>query len=233
MSILRVTRHHLLVGQPLACRSGAVVSLHRSTIAFREPRPTARTRSTGPRHRNVRLRAQAWPVYRCLSIVRPTQHHPLVGQPLVCRSGASRLAPSQHNHNHFLRAQCTHRTCPRGCPSKCAPARSSAAGVPIFEHREGHPASPAGGTASRVSIGCRRLAPFCSTIARCRERAAYKILFGRWRVTSCVGEHCYHRVVSGKLWDAQTPASRPRDGAQGLRCVLKLVDVSSNSRGVN
>ena len=160
MSILRVTRHHPLVGQPLACRSGAVVSLHRSTIAFREPRPTARTRSTGPRHRNVRLRAQAWPVYRCLSIVRPTQHHPLVGQPLVCRSGASRLAPSQHNHNHFLRAQCTHRTCPRGCPSKCAPARSSAAGVPIFEHREGHPASPAGGTASRVSIGCSRLAPY-------------------------------------------------------------------------
>ena len=88
LSILRVTRHHVLVGQPLACRSGAVVSLHRSTIAFREPRPTARTRSTGPRHRNVRLRAQAWPVYRCLSIVRATQHHPLVGQPLVCRSGA-------------------------------------------------------------------------------------------------------------------------------------------------
>jgi hypothetical protein len=27
-------------------------------------------------------------------------------------------------------------------------------------------------------------------------------------------------VVSGKLWDAQTPASRPRAGAQGLRCVL-------------
>ena len=39
-------------------------------------------------------------------------------------------------------------------------------------------------------------------------------------------------VVWGKLWDAQTLASRPRDGAQGLRCVLKL-DVSSNSRGVN
>jgi hypothetical protein len=32
--------------------------------------------------------------------------------------------------------------------------------------------------------------------------------------------------VSGKLWDAQTPASRPRDGTQGLRCVLKL-DASS------
>ena len=53
-----------------------------------------------------------------------------------------------------------------------------------------------------------------------------------WRVRSCVGRRCYHWVVSGKLWDTQTPASRPRDGAQGLRCVLKL-DVSSNSRGVN
>jgi hypothetical protein len=84
--------------------------------------------SRRPRHRNVRLRAQVRPVYRYLSIVRATQHHPLVGQPLVCRSGAV------------------------------------------------------------VSL-------HCSTIARCRERAAYKILFGRWRVTSCVGQHCYHQVV--------------------------------------
>jgi hypothetical protein len=38
--------------------------------------------------------------------------------------------------------------------------------------------------------------------------------------------------VSGKLWDAQTPATRPHDGAQGLRYVLKL-DVSPNSRGVD
>ena len=30
-----------------------------------------------------------------------------------------------------------------------------------------------------------------------------------WRVRSCVGWRCYHRVVWGKLWDAQTPASRP------------------------
>ena len=46
------------------------------------------------------------------------------------------------------------------------------------------------------------------------------------------GSLSYHRVVPSKLWDAQTPASRPRDGAQGLRCVLKL-DVSPNSRGVD
>ena len=41
-----------------------------------------------------------------------------------------------------------------------------------------------------------------------------------WRVRSCVGWRCYHRGVWGKLWDAQTPASRPRDGTQGLRCVF-------------
>ena len=43
-----------------------------------------------------------------------------------------------------------------------------------------------------------------------------------WRVRSCVGWRCYHRGVWGKLCDAQTPASRPRDGAQGLRYVLEL-----------
>ena len=35
-------------------------------------------------------------------------------------------------------------------------------------------------------------------------------------------------MASGKLWDAQTPASQPHDGAQGLRYALKL-DVSPNS----
>jgi hypothetical protein len=38
-------------------------------------------------------------------------------------------------------------------------------------------------------------------------------------------------VVSGELWDAQTPASRPPGGAQGLRCVLQL-DVSPTSNNL-
>ena len=41
-------------------------------------------------------------------------------------------------------------------------------------------------------------------------------------IASANGSLSYHRVVSGELWDAQTPASRPHDGAQGLRYVLKL-----------
>ena len=221
MSILRVTRHHVLVGQPLACRSGAVVSLHRSTIAFREPRPTARTRSTGPRHRNVRLRAQAWPVYRCLSIVRATQHHPLVGQPLVCRSGA---VVSLHRSTIIITfcEHSAHTARVRGAAHRNVRLRAQAR--PVYRYL-----SIVRATQHHPLVGqplvCRSgavVSLHCSTIARCRERAAYKILFGRWRVTSCVGEHCYHQVVSGKLWDAQTPASRPRDGAQGLRCVLKL-----------
>jgi hypothetical protein len=37
-----------------------------------------------------------------------------------------------------------------------------------------------------------------------------------------------NRVLSGELWDAQTPASRPRGGVQGLWCVLQL-DASHSS----
>ena len=35
-------------------------------------------------------------------------------------------------------------------------------------------------------------------------------------IDSVNGSLSYHRVLSGKLWDAQTPASQPHDGAQGL-----------------
>ena len=48
-------------------------------------------------------------------------------------------------------------------------------------------------------------------------------------IASVNGSLTYHRLASGKLWDAQTPASRPHDGAQGLRYVLKL-DVSPTTR---
>ena len=44
-------------------------------------------------------------------------------------------------------------------------------------------------------------------------------------IGSANGSLSYHQVVSGELWDAQTPASWPRGGAQGLWCVLQL-DVS-------
>ena len=50
-------------------------------------------------------------------------------------------------------------------------------------------------------------------------------------IASANGSLSYHRVVSGELWDAQTPASRPRGGAQGLRCVLQL-DVSPTSHNL-
>ena len=61
--------------------------------------------SRRPRHRNVRLRAQTRPVYRCLSILRVTRHHPLVGQPLACRSGAVvSLHRSTINHGDEYRS---------------------------------------------------------------------------------------------------------------------------------
>ena len=47
-------------------------------------------------------------------------------------------------------------------------------------------------------------------------------------IASANGSLSYHRVVSGELWDAQTPASRPRGGVQGLWCVLQL-DASHSS----
>ena len=54
LSIVRVTRHHAVVGQPLVCRAAAVVSLYR----YRS-RPVSSDRRAN--HRNARLRARLRP----------------------------------------------------------------------------------------------------------------------------------------------------------------------------
>ena len=53
----------------------------------------------GCRHRNATVRARLRPDRRCLSIVGGTRHHPVLGQPLVCRAATLVVAPS-FDHGH-------------------------------------------------------------------------------------------------------------------------------------
>ena len=62
-------------------------------------------------------------------------HHPVLGQPLVCRMAAVvSLYRSSQTASVFDGGYIK--------TPKCDCARSTAAGPPTFEHREGHPAPP-------------------------------------------------------------------------------------------
>jgi hypothetical protein len=103
-------------------------------------RPIARAR-----HRNARLHARQRPDRRCLSIVRVTRHHPVLGLPLVCRAATIVSLYRSHRRDRF-------RPIARAIDIENGDcARSTAAGPPMFEHREGHPAPSGAGTASRLS----------------------------------------------------------------------------------
>ena len=105
-------------------------------------RPIARAR-----HRNARLHARQRPDRRCLSIVRVTRHHPVLGLPLVCRAATIVSLYRSHRRDRF-------RPIARAIDIEIGDcARSTAAGPPMFEHREGHPAPSGAGTASRLSRG--------------------------------------------------------------------------------
>ena len=76
LSIVRVTWHRPVLGQPLVCRAATVVSLYRS-----QTRPFPTTLDI-----EMRLCPRLRPDRRCLSIVRVTRRRPVLGQPLVCRA---------------------------------------------------------------------------------------------------------------------------------------------------
>ena len=59
-------------------------------------RPIARAR-----HRNARLHARQRPDRRCLSIVRVTRHHPVLGLPLVCRAATIVSLYRSHRRDRF------------------------------------------------------------------------------------------------------------------------------------
>ena len=73
LSIVRVTRHHPVLGRSLVCRAATVVLLYTLLITH--------TGATVSRLVNIemRLRARLRPDRRCLSIVRVTRHHPVLG----------------------------------------------------------------------------------------------------------------------------------------------------------
>ena len=96
-----------------------------------------------------------------------------------------------------------------GCSNTCLPAAWRRTGAPVC--------SPTGRVAYKQQLGS---APICN---------GYSVTVCDEDIASANGSLSYHRVVSGELWDAQTPASRPRGGAQGPRCVLQL-DVSPTTR---
>ena len=98
-----------------------------------------------------------------------------------------------------------------GCSNTCLPAAWRRTGAPVC--------SPTGRVAYKQQLGS---APICN---------GYSVTVCDEDIASANGSLSYHRVVSGELWDAQTPASRPRGGAQGLRCVLQL-DVSPTSHNL-
>jgi hypothetical protein len=69
-----------VLGRSLVCRAATVVSLYTLLITH--------TGATVSRLVNIemRLRARLRPGRRCLSIVRVTRHHPVLGRSLVCRA---------------------------------------------------------------------------------------------------------------------------------------------------
>jgi hypothetical protein len=79
--------------------------------------------------------------------VRVTRHHPVLGQPLVCRAATVVSLYRSQTRPRFDELDI-----------EIATARSTAAGPPMFEHREGHPAPPGAGTASRLPRGHDSLA---------------------------------------------------------------------------
>ena len=110
-----------------------------------------------------------------MSIVRVTQHHPVLGQPLVCRAATVvSLYPSQTASvfdGGYIKTP------------KCDCARSTAAKPPTFEHREGHPVAPGAGTASRVPHGHGSLA--LSITDGVRFRRLYKNIEMRLCALDC------------------------------------------------
>ena len=77
-----------------------------------------------------------------------TRHRPVLGQPLVCRAATV----------VSLYRSLTDAAVLNELDIEIATACSTAAGPPMFEHREGHPAPPGAGIASRLPRGHGSLA---------------------------------------------------------------------------
>ena len=119
LSIVRLSRHHPVVGQPLIHRAGtptrpriAIITVTPSTSSNLKP-----SGASNSEHASDSLRGCARPDGRCLSIVKLSRHHPVVGQPLIHRAGtltqpriAITVTPSTSSSRLVRPIPSTHRT---------------------------------------------------------------------------------------------------------------------------
>ena len=114
------------------------------------------------RHRNRQLCALDWrPDRRCLMEHREAHPAP---------PGAGTASRLPRGHDRLALSLTVRRDRPFSTRTgryrhRNGPTRSTAAGPPMFEHREGHPAPPSAGEASRLPRGYGSLGPGCTAHA--------------------------------------------------------------------
>ena len=85
------------------------------------------------------------------------------------------------------------------------PTRSTAAGPPMFEHREGHPAPPSAGEASRLQRGYGSLGPGCTAnalTARIVKNDSVYSVSARRRLSVSSDLNVKHHTPQLGVWDA-------------------------------